>query len=60
MSLSGVQVARARIVVEHIIRRLRLYGAVSDPDRHHRRHHEARMCAVRGLVNRQIDHRCAA
>jgi DDE superfamily endonuclease/Helix-turn-helix of DDE superfamily endonuclease len=54
------QVARERIVVEHTIRRIRLYEAVSHPDRHHRRHHEARMWAVGGLVNRQIDHRCAA
>jgi DDE superfamily endonuclease/Helix-turn-helix of DDE superfamily endonuclease len=54
------QVARERIVVEHTIRRVRCYQAVTQTDRHHRRHHEARMCAVGGLVNRQIDHRCVA
>jgi DDE superfamily endonuclease len=54
------QVARARIVVEHPIGRLRLDAAVSHTDRPHRRHPEARLWAVGGLVNRQIDHRCAA
>lgn len=54
------QVARERVVVEHTIRRLRLYQAVTQVDRHHRRGHEARMGAVGGLVNRQIDHRCVA
>jgi DDE superfamily endonuclease/Helix-turn-helix of DDE superfamily endonuclease len=54
------QVARARIVVEHTIRRIRCYQAVTQTDRHHRHGHDARMYAVGGLVNRQIDHRCAA
>jgi len=54
------RVARERIVVEHTICRMRRYAALSQTDRHHRRYHEARMCAVGGLVNRHIDHRCAA
>ncbi len=54
------QVARERIVVEHTIRRVRCYQAVTQTDRHHRCSHETRMQAVGGLVNRQIDHRCAA
>src|SRR5437764_2451699 len=54
------QVARERIVVEHTIRRIRCYQAVTQTDRHHRHGHDARMYAVGGLVNRQIDHRCAA
>lgn len=53
-------VARDRIVVEHTIRRIRLYAALSHPDRHHRQHHETRMWAVGGLVNRQFDHRFVA
>jgi len=54
------QVARARIVVEHTIRRVRCYQSVTQTDRHHRRGHDARMQAVGGLVNRHIDHRCVA
>jgi DDE superfamily endonuclease/Helix-turn-helix of DDE superfamily endonuclease len=54
------QVARARIVVEHTIGRLRRYQALTQTDRPHRHDHDARMHAVGGLVNRQIDHRCVA
>jgi len=54
------QVARERIVVEHTIRRVRCYQAVTQTDRHHRHGHGTRMQAVGGLVNRQIDHRFAA
>jgi DDE superfamily endonuclease/Helix-turn-helix of DDE superfamily endonuclease len=54
------QVARERIVVEHTIGRLRRYQALTQTDRHHRQGHDARMQAVGGLVNRQIDHRCVA
>lgn len=43
--------ARRRIVVEHTIGRLRCYQALTQRDRHHRRH-TGRVCAVAGLVNR--------
>ena len=49
--------SRRRIVVENSIGRLRRYQAVARMDRHHRQHHTARVVAVAGLVNRQIDHR---
>jgi hypothetical protein len=49
--------SRRRIVVEHTIRRVRCYAAVTLPDRHHRQHHTARVRAIGGLVNRQIDER---
>jgi hypothetical protein len=48
--------ARRRIVVEHGINRLRRYQALSQVDRHRRRHHRARVRAVAGLVNRMLDH----
>lgn len=43
--------ARRRIVVEHQIRRLRCYQALTQRDRHHRKH-TGRVCAAAGLVNR--------
>lgn len=46
--------ARRRIVVEHAIRRVRVFEALAQTDRHHRRHHAARVRAVCGLVNRQL------
>ncbi len=46
--------ARRRIKVEHSIGRLRHYQALSQTDRHHRRHHTARTRAVAGLVNHQM------
>lgn len=46
--------AKQRIIVEHSIGRLRTYEALRQRDRHHRRHHTARTCAVAGLVNRQL------
>jgi hypothetical protein len=49
--------ARRRITVEHSIGRLRRYGSLTQMDRHHRQKHGARVCAVAGLVNRQIAHR---
>lgn len=49
--------ARRRIRVEHSIGRLRHYQCLSQMDRHHRRNHTARVCAVAGLINRQIQHR---
>lgn len=47
--------ARERIVVEHGIRRLRRYEALSQADRHHRAKHTERTRAVAGLVNRRLD-----
>ena len=44
--------ARRRVPVEHTIGRLRCYQALSQTDRHHRRHHTRRVRAVAGLVNR--------
>jgi hypothetical protein len=52
--------AAERISVEHTIGRLRRYQALTQLDRHHRRHHTARVRAVAGLVNRQLDHRFGA
>jgi hypothetical protein len=52
--------ARRRVVVEHSIRRLRSYQALSQTDRHHRCNHSRRVRAVAGLVNRQIRHRLAS
>jgi len=49
--------ARRRITVEHSIGRLRRYQSLTHMDRHHRQKHSARVCAVAGLVNRQIEHR---
>jgi hypothetical protein len=46
--------ARRRVTVEHSLRRLRLYEALTQTDRHHRRHLTARVVACAGLVNRQI------
>ena len=50
-------VAQRRIGVEHTIGRMRHYQALTQMDRHHRRCHTARVRAVAGLANRQIDHR---
>ena len=52
--------AAERIAVEHTIGRLRRYQALTQLDRHHRRAHAARVRAVAGLVNRQLDHRFGA
>ena len=49
--------SRRRIVVENSIGRLRRYQCVRQTDRHHRQQHTARVVAIAGLVNRQIDHR---
>ena len=43
--------ARRRIPVEHTIRRLRVFEALTQTDRHHRRGHTMRTRAVAGLVN---------
>jgi hypothetical protein len=52
--------AAERISVEHTIGRLRRYQALTQQDRHHRQAHAARVRAVAGLVNRQLDHRFGA
>jgi hypothetical protein len=49
--------ARRRVGVEHTIGRMRRYQAVTQTDRHHRTCHTARVRAVAGLANWQIDHR---
>jgi hypothetical protein len=46
-----------RIIVENTIGRARRYQSITQSDRHHRQLHTARVRAVAGLVNRQIDAR---
>jgi hypothetical protein len=46
--------ARRRVLVEHRIGRLRTSQALTQADRHHRRHHARRVGAVAGLINRQL------
>jgi hypothetical protein len=50
-------VSRRRIGVEHTIRRLRVFQALTQVNRHGRTKHEHRVRAVAGLVNRMIDAR---
>jgi hypothetical protein len=50
-------VSRRRIRVEHTIRRLRVFQALTQVNRHGRKKHEHRVRAVAGLVNRLIDAR---
>jgi len=50
--------ARRRVVVEHTIRRIRCYQALTQTDRQHRRHHTTRVRAVAGLVNRRLGGQC--
>lgn len=45
--------ASFRVIVENTIGRMRRFQSLSQMDRHHRRHHTARVAAVAGLVNRQ-------
>lgn len=52
--------SQRRIIVETIINRLRRYQSLTQMDRQHRLAHTARVCAVAGLVNRQLRHRLAA
>jgi hypothetical protein len=52
--------SQRRIIVETIINRLRRYQSLTQMDRQHRQGHTARVCAVAGLVNRQLRHRMAA
>lgn len=48
------EIARRRVTVEHSIGRLRRFEALTTRDRQHRAGHPRRVCAVVGLVNRQI------
>jgi len=50
-------VSRRRIRVEHTIRRLRVFQALTQVNRHGRKKHEHRVRAVAGPVNRLIDAR---
>jgi hypothetical protein len=43
------------VIVEHSIGRLRTYACLTVCDRQHRTNHRARVAAVAGLVNLQID-----
>lgn len=52
--------SRRRIIVENSINRLRRYQCLTQTDRQHRQNHALRVCAVAGLVNRQLAHRMAA
>ena len=53
-------ISRRRVVVEHTIRRLRVFLCLTRVNRHGRKKHEVRVRAVAGLVNRMIDARPAA
>ena len=53
-------VSRRRVRVGHTIRRLRVFQALAQVNRHGRKRHELRVRAVAGLVNRMIDARPAA
>jgi hypothetical protein len=46
--------ARRRVRVEHAIGLMRRYQAIMQVDRHHRKHHTARVRAIAGLVNRRL------
>lgn len=46
--------ASLRVIVEHSLLRMRRYEALTQTDRHHRRHHTVRTVAVSLLVNHQI------
>jgi hypothetical protein len=49
-----------RIIVENTINRLRRYQCLTQTDRQHRQNYSTRVCAVAGLVNRQLAHRMPA
>jgi hypothetical protein len=49
--------ARRRIVVEPSLGLARRFEALTQMDRHHRKHHAARVAAVCGLVNRRLAYR---
>jgi len=48
------EIARRRVKAEHSIGRLRRFEALTTRDRQHRSGHTGRVCAVVGLVNRQL------
>jgi len=48
------EIARRRVKAEHSIGRLRRFEALTARDRQHRVGHTGRVCAVVGLVNRQL------
>jgi len=50
-------ISRRRVGVEHTIRRLRVFQALTQVNRHGRVKHEHRVRAAAGLVNRMIDAR---
>ena len=52
--------SRGRIIVENTIGRLRHYQSLTQTDRQHRKQPTARVCAVAGLVNRQLAARMPA
>ncbi len=52
--------SRRRMIVENTIGRLRHYLSLTHTDRQHRQNHSARVCAIAGLVNRQLAHRMPA
>jgi hypothetical protein len=47
--------ARRRVPVEHTIGLMRRYQAITQQDRHHRKHHTERVRAIAGLVNRRLE-----
>jgi hypothetical protein len=49
--------SRRRIGVEHSIGRMRRYQAIAQTDRNHRHDHTARVRAIAGLANRQLEAR---
>ncbi len=52
-------IPRRRVRVEHTIRRVRVFQALTQVNRHGRKKHEYRVRAVAGLVDRMIDARTA-
>jgi len=48
------EIGRRRVKAEHSIGRLRRFEALTARDRQHRSGHSGRVCAVVGLVNRQL------
>jgi hypothetical protein len=52
--------SRRRISVENTIGRLRRYQTLTQTDHQHRHNHASRVCAVAGLVNRQLAARMPA
>ncbi len=57
MSLTTRLSPAAALAVEHTIGRIRRYQAITMTDRNHRQDHTARVRAIAGLANRQIEAR---